>query len=378
MIYLDNSATSFPKPQIVIDSMNYAMKNYANYGRSGYDMAVKTTEEIYNCRKKIAKFFNVDKTENVVFTYNCTSALNIAIKGICKKGSHFIISDLEHNAVVRPLETLKKRGLCEYSVAKIERDTNKTLENFSKCIRKNTVAIICTSASNVFGIIPPYKLIGKLAHYNNLVFILDCAQLAGIRNIDMKKDNIDILCCSGHKGLYGAAGVGILIIDSRIESDTLIEGGTGSNSALREQPSIMPDKFESGTPNIAGIISLSSAIDFINRIGVDNIYNHENNLIIKIKNELLYNKNIIVYRGFMNSKNYAPILSFNVKGYHSEEVAGHLAADNICVRAGLHCAPMAHNKFNTSEVGTVRISPSIFTKKSHIDFTINSLFKIAK
>lgn len=379
MIYLDNSATSFPKPKNVVDAVNDAILNYGNYGRSSYKMALETTEKVFECRKKIAKFFNAKSIENVIFTYNCTMAINMAIKGLAKKGSHFIISDLEHNAVLRPLETLKMQGICDYSIAKIETDVYKTIQNFEKCINKNTVAIICTGASNVFGLITPYRMIGALAHRYKLKFIFDAAQIAGIKRIDMKKDNIDILCCAGHKGLYGPSGIGLLVLNDDVDLMTIIEGGTGSNSMNFLQPDFLPDKLESGTPNIVGIIGLSSGIDFVESKGIENIYNHEMRLIKCLYNNLQINRNIKIYTDLSDfKKNYVPILALNIKNIPRDKAAELLSEQDICVRGGLQCAPLAHKKLNTEKTGVVRISPSIFTKKIQIDFTINSLIKIAK
>ena len=379
MIYLDNSATSFPKPKNVVDAVNDAILNYGNYGRSSYKMALETTEKVFECRKKVAKFFNAKSIENVIFTYNCTMAINMAIKGLAKKGSHFIISDLEHNAVLRPLETLKMQGICDYSIAKIETDVYKTIQNFEKCINKYTVAIICTGASNVFGLVTPYRMIGALAHRYKLKFIFDAAQIAGIKRIDMKKDNIDILCCAGHKGLYGPSGIGLLVLNDDVDLMTIIEGGTGSNSMNFLQPDFLPDKLESGTPNIVGIIGLSSGIDFVESKGIENIYNHEMRLIKCLYNNLQINRNIKIYTDLSDfKKNYVPILALNIKNIPSDNAAELLSEQDICVRGGLQCAPLAHKKLNTEKTGVVRISPSIFTKKIQIDFTINSLIKIAK
>lgn len=380
MIYLDNSATSYPKPRCVIDSIHEIISKYgANSGRGLYKMALDTTEQIYLSRKKVADFFNMSDPEKVIFTYNCTTALNMAIKGIAKSGSHFIISDFEHNAVVRPLEALKQKGICDYTVARVENDIYKTLRNFEKCINKNTVAIICTGASNVFGIIPPYKALASLAHKHNLLFILDYSQIAGIIPLDLRNKNIDIVCCSGHKGLMGLSGVGLLLLNNELTLNTIIEGGTGSNSESLLQPDEFPDRFESGTPNIVGIIALSGSIDFLNKIKSENIYNHEIELLKYLQYNLEKNKKIRLYTDlFDNRRKGAPILSFNVENMHSEEVADRLSKDNIAVRAGLHCAPLAHKSMSTLNTGAVRISPSIFTEKNHIDFLINSLRKFAK
>lgn len=377
MIYLDNSATTYPKPKSVIESFNNSMYHYgANAGRGFYNMAKKTSEQIFYVRKIIAEFFGCNNPENVIFTYNCTTALNMAIKGVAKKGGHFIISDLEHNSVLRTVEKLKNDGICDYSVAKVDYDDQITVSNFENCIRKNTVAIICTGASNVFGIITPYKKIGQLAHRNNIMFILDSAQIGGVVPVDINKDNIDILCCAGHKGLYGPTGTGVMIINNDELMSTIIEGGTGSNSMSYAQPDILPDRFESGTPNVQGIIALGKGLEFINKIGIEKIYKHEKELINYLRNNLINIDRIELYGDiFLNS---IPILSFNIDGMHSEEVAQQLSEYNIAVRAGLHCAPLAHKKMGTIERGTVRISPSIFTQKKDLDFLIKCVRKIAK
>lgn len=380
MIYLDNGATTYPKPQKVVNSTANALRKYgANSGRGAYKMAVETTEEIFKCRKKLADFFGTDECENVVFTYNCTTSLNMVIKGLAYRGSHFVISDLEHNAVLRPLEKLKKDGICDYSIAEIDFDDNKTILNFKRKIRKNTVAVICTGASNVFGIIPPYKKIGELCSELGLKFILDGAQAAGVLPINMKRDCIDFLCIPAHKGLYGPTGVGCLIINNDCKLDTLIEGGTGSNSALGIQPEILPDRFESGTPNISGIIGLNCGVQFVTDIGVEKIYNHEIELLKYLQKNIEKLSKIELYTDFFDSKErLAPILSFNIENFHSEETAEVLSHSGIAVRAGLHCAPLAHKKMGTFEKGTVRICPSVFTKKDDIDFLIKLLRKIAK
>lgn len=380
MIYLDNSSTSYPKPDGVTSGIQEIITKYgANSGRGAYEMSLDTTEQIYLSRKKVAEFFNISNVENVIFTYNCTTALNMAIKGVAQKGSHFVISNLEHNAVLRPLESLKQKRICDYSIANVEEDKYLTLRNFEKCINRNTVAIICTGASNVFGIIPPYKSLSALAHKYNLLFILDYSQTAGVIPLDLSNKNIDIVCCSGHKGLLGLTGVGLLLINNDIVMNTLIEGGTGSNSENLHQPEEYPDRLESGTPNIVGIISLSKSIDYLNEIKVSNVYRHEIQLLKHLQYNLISYNNIKLYTNISDyKKSYAPILSLNIKNMHSEQVASLLSADGFAVRAGLHCAPLAHKSMKTLKTGTVRISPSIFTEKKHVDLLINSLRKIAK
>lgn len=378
MIYFDNGATSFPKPFSVVNAVQMSFcDSCANPGRGGYQSAMKSAEMIYNARSAAADLFNAD-TENVVFTSGCTYSLNTAIKGVCRPGSHFVISDLEHNSVVRPLEKLKKAGLCEYSVVKVTPDESETVKNFVNAFRKNTVAVICTLSSNVFGIMPPIHKIAREAHKYGILFILDAAQGAGYLPVDMKKDNTDIICCAGHKGLFGPMGTGLLILSKDIYIDTLAEGGTGSNSESLNQPKYSPDRFESGTPNVHGIAGLSAGIKFVKDIKCENILIHEYKIIKYIFDELKLCKNIILYTDFYDRVPKSPVLSFNVKSKKSEETAALLAENGICVRGGLHCAPLAHQKMGTLDIGAVRITPSWFSDEKDAEILVNCIKKIAK
>lgn len=377
MIYFDNAATSFPKPYTVVNAVEKSFVNFcANPGRGGYESAMKSTEMIYNARKNIADFFYAE-TENVVFTPGCTYSLNIAIKGVAKPKSHFIISDLEHNSVVRPLEKLKKRGIADYTIASVNNDADTTVNNFVNAFKKNTVAVVCTLSSNVFGIMPPIEKIAKEAHNRGIIFILDAAQGAGYLPIDIEKQGIDILCTAGHKGLLGPMGTGILIISPNVNIDTLAEGGTGSNSESPNQPSYLPDKLESGTPNVHGIAGLDAGIKFIKKTGIENIYNHEYRIIKYIYNELVKQKNVILYTNFNDDVPKSPVLSFNVFNNSSEEVSALLADKGICVRGGLHCAPLAHKKMGTLSTGTVRVTPSWFSLEKDAEILLNCIKKIA-
>lgn len=366
MIYLDNSATTFPKPYSVINTVNECMRYYsANPGRSGHKLSMKTAQKVYDCRVAVCKLFNVDNESKVVFTSGCTHSLNIVIKGVLKSGDHCIISSFEHNSVLRPLEKLKQQGIT-YSVAQVNPyNDDETVENFYKCIRDNTKLIVCTHASNVFGFCLPVERICKLAHKHKIQFCLDAAQTAGLLNIDAKNSKFDYICCPGHKGLYGPMGVGILIINSEVIPDTLIEGGTGSDSLSPNQPEFIPDRFESGTLNIPGICALKSGIEFVQAKGIENINKHEMNLIKQIFNSFSMNKSILIYNDYKMKS--VPVLSFVYNGLDSEKTATILSDRfNIATRAGLHCSPLAHKSMGTLNTGTVRISPSIFTTDKDI------------
>ena len=378
MIYLDNAATTFPKPINVVNSVSECLKKYsANPGRSGHNLSIKASDKVFECRKKIKKLFNAKLEENIIFTSSCTVAINMVLKGVLKKGDHVICSSLEHNAVIRPLNKLISSGI-EYDIARVfPDDFASTVRSFEALIKPNTKMIICTNASNVFGVVLPIEELGKLCKSYDLLFTVDAAQSAGILNIDTKKCNIDYLCVAAHKGLYAPMGIGILIANNEIE-DTIFEGGTGSMSKLPHQPDFMPDKFESGTINLSGIIGTSAGIDFINRKGIGKIYNKELNIIRKIYYSLNKIPNIKLYTICPYKDYYVPVLSFNIKDMESEEVSSKLNKFNIATRPGFHCAPLAHKMFGTFDTGTVRVCPSVYTNDNDIEYFINKIKIIAK
>lgn len=380
MIYLDNAATTFPKPAAVTRAVTNALRVYgANPGRSGHEMTLKTSEEIYKCRKKAAEMFGATSAQDVAFTLNCTHALNMAIKGAVKPGCHVITSNLEHNSVIRPLYALKSKGLLTMDIARVTPgDDDATLEAFRSLIRPNTSAIVCTHVSNVFGVVLPVRRIGELAAAHGITFIIDAAQSAGTLPIDIQKMHIDYLCMPGHKGLYGPMGTGMLISTQGERLTTLIEGGTGSVSQDLAQPDFMPDRLESGTLNTAGIIGLSAGLDFVKQKGIENLLHSELR-----QTQLLYDgisgiKNARLYLPRPFSPHYAPVLSFNIEGAASGDIGEALAKDGIASRTGLHCAPLAHNSFGTLHDGTVRLCPCAFTTRKEIERTVFQIIKTAK
>lgn len=376
MIYLDNAATTGQKPISVIKAVNNALLNYsANPGRSGHDLSVRTSEEIYNCRSKIKNFFNASSENSVCFTYNCTHAINIALYGVLNEGDHVIISSLEHNAVLRPINYLKKYKNIHYDIADVDLISDeKTLLNFEKLIKKNTKMIFITASSNVIGRKLPVKQIGSLCKANNLLFGVDAAQAAGVEKIDIKDMNIDYLCIAPHKGFYSPTGVGILIAEKPIDN-IIISGGTGVNSNEEFQPSDTPERIESGTVNIPAIFGVSAGIDFVTNKGQKRIGVYEMTLIQRLYKELK-NLNSELYTFFPDQKRFCPVISFNYKGFSSEEIGAYLNKNNIAVRAGLHCSPLAHNKIGTINRGTVRVSPSIFNNYDDINKLIFLLKKL--
>ncbi|MDD3693396.1 MAG: aminotransferase class V-fold PLP-dependent enzyme [Oscillospiraceae bacterium] len=361
-IYFDNAATTWPKPISVTKAVCRALTEYgANPGRSGYAMGIASSHQIFRCRQLAAEFFNLDNPANVVFAQSCTMALNIVLKGLLKSGGRVIVSDLEHNAVMRPLHAL---SLCKpaYDIARVTPgNTEKTLESFRRLICSDTKAIVCLHASNVFGIRLPIRELGRLAHQYGILFIVDGAQSAGLLPIDMQADGIDFLCVPGHKGLYGPMGIGMLLCNCKHYLPPLFEGGTGSLSADLSQPVELPDRFESGTPNTAGICGLCAGIEFVKKRGIQNILEHEMQIVKYIYHRLETMKDVILYTEYPDIERYSPVIAFNIKHRQSEDTAEALDRRGIAVRAGLHCAPSAHRHFNTLNTGAVRVAPSVFT-----------------
>lgn len=365
MIYLDNAATTYPKPQSVIKAVDDALKKSANPGRSGHTLSQSTAISVYEVREKLKDMFSAPAVENVVFTLNCTHAINYVLKGLIKSGDRIVTSSFEHNAVMRPLEKLKKQGVHVDIAEAYPDDKEATVRSFSRLINTNTKLVICTAASNVIGLKMPIKEIGMMCKQFGISFCVDAAQLAGVCDINMKECNIDYLCIAAHKGLYAPMGTGVLITkDNRL--DTIIEGGTGTASIMLDQPNDLPEMLESGTINVPGIIGLGAGIDFVKSKGFDKIYNHEMGLVKRLYKQLKSTPGVKLYTPEPDD-NYAPVLSFNINGLNSVDSASKLNSLGFATRAGLHCAPFAHKRIGTIESGTVRICPSVFTSGQDID-----------
>lgn len=368
MIYFDNAATSGKKPLLVIKSVEKGLLEYsANPGRSGHSASIKTSMAVFEARKNIADFFGCSQPEKVVFTLNCTHSINCVLKGVLRKGDHVIVSSFEHNAVMRPL---KKMGN-PFSIANVSlNDDLKTFSEFSRKIKPNTRLIICTAASNVFGKTLPIKEIGRMCRERGILFAVDAAQTAGVLPINMQEMCIDYLCVAAHKGLYAPMGVGILICEKNIQN-TILEGGTGTNSAELFQPEDLPERLESGTVNVPGIMGVSAGVNFVKTKGLNKIYTHEMSLIQAIYRALKETDGIELYTPYPEINKYVPVLSFNFDGVPSEKVAERLSKSDVAVRGGLHCAPVAHNYMGTEKTGTVRVSVSAFNDMNEVNRFIN-------
>jgi len=379
MIYLDNAATSFPKPKETIYYMNSCIKNFcANPGRSGHSFSLKCARYISSARQSISGFFGIKDPMRLCFTKNATEALNIAIYGIIKyEYCHVITTSLEHNSVLRPLHTLKKNGIIDLDIVYSDDKGYIDINNIKKLLKPKTKLIVCTIASNVNGIILPYKEIARLSKENNILFLLDASQGAGHIDIGVEKDNIELMAFPGHKGLLGPQGTGGLYISDSISLEPLMQGGTGSNSENLLQPEFYPDVLESGTLNAPGIMGLLGGIRYIDKVGLRTIINHKNALIKHLDSNIRKIKKVKVYSPEDPEIN-SGIVAFNIYDMDSNETAYILDKKyNIACRAGLHCAPLAHKTFGTSNQGIVRLSIGCFNTMEEINETILSVEKIA-
>ena len=378
-VYLDNGSTSFPKPKVVADSIyNYLVNIGGNPGRANHSNALESNRYLYMAREEIASFFNYDKIENVIFTNNITSSLNILINGILKSRDHVITSSMEHNSVIRPLYNLKQTLNIELDIVNANSNGIINVDNIQKAIKPNTKLIVITHASNVTGSIQPIKEIGELCKKNNIYFILDSAQSAGVIDIDFKALSLNALAFTGHKSLLGPQGVGGFIIDDELNKicNPSILGGTGSLSHSLSQPDFLPDKFESGTLNIPGIIGLYEAIKFIKSQGLSTIYEHNNYLRSYLINGILDLGNFSIH-GEISSDKSTSCISITHSKLDVSELSYILDSDfNISNRSGLHCAPLAHKTIGTYPEGTVRLSLGYFNTEEEIRYTLDSLNKI--
>lgn len=359
VIYLDNAATTFPKPAAVMTAvMRFMSERAANPGRSGHALSMKAAETVYRCRESAARFFHAPGPENVAFCLNATQAINTALKGCGLAGKAVVTSTVEHNAVMRPLHKLAGQGVvCR--TADIADGDDAIVENFRRALTPQTAMIACTHASNVTGRVLPIGRLGALCKEKGLLFLVDASQSAGVLPIDMEAMHIDYLCMPGHKGLYGPMGTGLLIAADGTELDTLLEGGTGSDSLRLEQPAYLPDRLESGTVNAPGIAGLGAGLSYVARRGVENIYREEHALALRLYDLLADIPNVNLYTPRPET-GYVPVVSFNIEGMTSVEAASALDKAGFALRGGLHCCPAAHRRYGTLETGMVRASFGAF------------------
>ena len=370
MIYFDNAATSFPKPRSVTNEVNRCIRKYCgNPGRSSHQLSIKSAEVIYSAREAVADLLHVNTPENVVFTYNATYALNIAIKSFAQNNCHILTSYFEHNAVIRPLEALKKSRGIEYDIIYPSDDLYAALE---EKLRNNSKGIICSVASNVTGDEFDLNVLSGFAKEHNLFLIIDASAAVGHKEFDLSTTECDAFCAPGHKALYGIQGSGFVLFRDKKRRQTIIEGGSGTESLSRQMPLFLPEAYEAGTLATPAIASLERGISFVRSIGISDISNKLYTLTDHAEERLLSIPRIKQYRKGCG------IISFNLDDVPSDIIAGELAKHGICARAGLHCAPSIHNYLNTTEQGAVRLSFSLFNTKSEIDRMYRALRNIEK
>ena len=377
MIYFDNGATSYPKPKGMTAAMEECILKYCgNPGRSGHYMSMKTGEEVYEARKKIAKVFGIKEVERLIFTKNTTEALNLGIIGFLNEGDHVITTSMEHNSVLRPLKSLEKKGITHTIVSGDAKGLIKP-EQIQRKIRDNTKLIITTHASNVTGTILDIKEIGRIARENNITYMVDGAQSSGNCSIDVSEMGIDMLGFPGHKGLLGPLGTGGLYVSPNTNIRPLLCGGTGTESKSRIHPCDMPEGFEAGTVNAPAIIGLGFSAEYVNKIGVEAIGAYERELISRFENGIRNIKKVQVYGPKPTEK--TGICLFNIEGFGCEDVTAQLNNDyGIAVRGGYHCAGLAHKTIGTWDQGAVRLSVGPFNTKREIDYAIEVIWRMCR
>ncbi len=377
MIYLDNAATSFPKPEVVYQTLDrFARTSLANPGRAGHKMAMAAERTLDECRHSLNQFFSGEGVERWIFTYNCTDGLNLAIKGVVKPGDHVITSDLEHNSVSRPLRKLEKDGVITLTrLASHEGYLDP--EDVRSAIGPKTSLVALTHASNVLGTVQPIEAIGTIVRESGALFLVDAAQSAGVVPIDLKATAIDFLVFPGHKALYGPTGTGAVYVGPRARPNAWREGGTGGDSSSETQPQQLPYFLEGGTPNVLGLAGLAAGIAWVAERGVEVGRKHEVDLLQKVVDWAEANEGWSI-AGRWEPATHVGALSLIVPdGITPQELGGILDSSfDIAVRPGLHCSPYTHRALGTFPDGTLRISPGPFSQEAEIDSLLNALSEI--
>ncbi len=378
MIYLDNAATSFPKPKETIEALNDFVLNVGgNPGRSGHTLSLEAARIIFDTREKLTEFIGGRDSERLIFTQNGTESLNLAILGLLEEKDHVITTSMEHNSVMRPLTFLQKEKGIELSVARCSSEGMIDFDNMKSLMRKNTKAVIVNHGSNVIGILQPLQEIRKAI--GDTLLILDACQTIGAYPIDVEQDGIDLLCFSCHKSLYGIQGLGAMYMKKNANLKPLRFGGTGSKSESIEQPAVLPDKYESGTPNTPAIASLLGGLTFIENTGFTKIIEKKRVFRESIAKGLSTIKGVELYGPPQSTHTFLlPVISFNIKNLLPSEIGYLLNKEQIYTRVGLHCSPMTHKTIGTYSRGTVRAAPGYFTTDEDIERFLEVIRHIAK
>jgi len=377
MIYFDNAATSWPKPAPVCAALNdYFGDAGGNPGRSGHRMSIAAARVVENARETLADFFHAGDPSRIIFTQNATHALNLALYGLLRPGDHVVTTGMEHNSVMRPLRHLESRGV-EISVVPCATDGMLDVQSVQRAIRPDTRLIVTTHASNVAGTLIPVAELGALARQKGVFYLVDAAQTAGAVPVDVQQMRVDLLAFTGHKALLGPTGTGGLYVREGIELTPLMRGGTGSDSAHEIQPQFLPDAYESGTLNVAGIAGLAAGAHFVSEVGVEAVRTHEQKLVAQFLDGASDIPGIALY-GPRDAKLQCGVISFNLAAAVPSEVG--LILDQsfeIMARTGLHCAPSAHRTLGTFPAGTVRFSFGWFNTPAEVEIALKALKEIA-
>ena len=379
MIYLDNAATTHRKPPGVLAAMERYMREVcASPGRSSHRLAVEAGRIVLSCREALARLFNIKDPARIIFTYNATYAINIALNGILKHGDHVVTTSMEHNAVMRPLNILKRRLGIRVTGVAAGKDGSLPPQKIIDALKPDTRLVVVNHASNVCGTIFDIGALGGMLRERGVVFLVDAAQTAGAIPIDVERDSVALLAFTGHKALFGPPGVGGLYVAPWVEIDPLICGGTGSRSEHEQQPDFLPDMLEAGTPNTAGIAGLAAGVQFILEKGLNTIRDHEMRLTARLLEGLSRIEKVTIY-GPCDPQKQTATVSLNIKGLLPSDVGEALSERyDIAVRVGLHCAPSAHRTLGTFPDGTVRVSMSFFNTEDDVDAVVAALSEIAK
>ncbi len=381
IIYFDNAATSYPKPEEVIQAMvHFSREIGVSPGRSGHRLAIEAGRIVFEARERISQLLGVKDSSRVVFGLNATEGINQGLKGLLRPGNHVITSSMEHNSVMRPLRAMVEEGL-ELTVVPCSPEGFLDAQDMKKAIRPNTRMVVLNHASNVVGTLQPLEDLGNICREKNILFFVDAAQAAGAIPIDMEQKKIDLLAFTGHKALFGPQGTGGLIIGERVNEKELIpmkRGGTGSRSELEEQPDFLPDLCESGTPNTVGIAGLLAGLDFVLREGVEKIRVHEMSLTQKLSQGLLAIPGVVLY-GPRDARKQLSTVSFNIRGIAPSEVGLRLDEESgILCRVGLHCSPASHRTIGTFPQGTVRFGLSYLNREEEVEEALQAVSRIAR
>lgn len=381
MIYLDNAATTYRKPEAVIEAVADAMRHMGNAGRGAHEASLDASRMIYETRLQLAELFGLKTPSQVAFTANSTESLNIAIQGLFEAGDHVITTAMEHNSVLRPLYLMETRGV-ELTIVPADQKGRIRYENLEEAVRGNTRAIVCTHASNLTGNMNDLARIGDICRRHGILFVVDASQTAGVFDIDMEVMNIDVLCFTGHKSLMGPQGIGGICVRERVIVRPLLAGGSGVHSYSKTHPTAMPTALEAGTLNGHGIAGLHAALTCLNEQGQSVIREKEHRLMTQFYNGVKDIPGVTVYGDFDGDRipsERAPIVTLNIKDYDSGEVSDALAQDyGILTRAGAHCAPLMHEALGTVDQGAVRFSFSFYNTEEEVCTAIQAVRELAE